>query len=70
MSETELRVERTEVEGVCGSCGAEALARYPVLSEGGWFMAIKCQRCLTSVDREPWDLYGPIALTSHGLSLG
>jgi hypothetical protein len=43
--------------------------RYPVLSEGGWFIVIKHQPTLTSIARTPWDLLGPIKLTSHGLEL-
>jgi hypothetical protein len=44
--------------------------RYPVLSEGGWFMVVKHQPSLRSVSREPWGLLGPIALASTGLDLG
>ena len=43
--------------------------RYPVLAEGGWFMVIKHQPTLTSVSREPWDLLGPIALTSQHIEI-
>lgn len=43
--------------------------RYPVLSEGGWYMVIKHQPTLRSVSRVPWKLLGPIPLTSDGLSL-
>jgi hypothetical protein len=69
MSQGHLRVEREPVEGACEACGAEELKRYPVLSENGWFLVTKCQRCLTSAQREPWLLHGPIALASQGLSL-
>lgn len=48
---------------------AEDFRRYPVLSEGGWFMVVKHQPTLRSVSREPWDIFGPIHLTSHGLDL-
>ena len=41
--------------------------RYPVLSEGGWFMVVKHQPTLVSVSREPWKPLGPVALTSDGL---
>ena len=51
-------VEREAVEGACPTCGAEALQRYPVLSDGGWFVAVKCQACLQSVTREPWNRLG------------
>jgi hypothetical protein len=50
-----------------GSTAAD-FRRYPVLSEGGWFLAVKHQRTLQSVSREPWKLLGPIALVSDGLS--
>lgn len=56
-------VERTPVEGECSACGAAALMRYPVLSEGGWFDVVKCQRCLHSESREP-DPVGPVAVPS------
>jgi vanillate/4-hydroxybenzoate decarboxylase subunit D len=61
-------VERTPVAGSCPECGAEALARYPVISEGGWELVSKCQQCLRSVQREPWNRLGPITLLSDGLS--
>ena len=48
---------------------ADDFRRYPVLSEGGWHMVVKHQPTLVSVHREPWDLLGPIKLTSHGLEL-
>jgi hypothetical protein len=44
--------------------------RYPVLSEGGWFVVVKHQPSLRSVSREPWGLLGPIPLASTGLDLG
>ena len=49
---------REPVEGRCKACGNEALRRYPVLSEGGWFMVVKCQECLTSDSREAWNRLG------------
>lgn len=64
-----LSVERERVEGSCPSCGAAELSAYPVLSEGGWYRVVKCQRCLTSLSREPWGLLGPVSLTSEGLQL-
>ena len=51
-------VVREPVDGTCSACGAEALARYPVLSEGGWFEVVKCQTCLHSEDRQPWHRLG------------
>lgn len=64
-----LSVDREHVEGTCSSCGEAELAAYPVLSEGGWYRVVKCQRCLTSISREPWALLGPVRLTSEGLQL-
>ena len=46
------------------------LRKYPVLSEGGWFIVIKNQKTLESISRRPWRLLGPIALLSEGLDLG
>ena len=58
---------REPVPGKCPECGAEALQRYPVLSEGGWFMAVKCQECLCSASREPWHRLGPVRLLTDDL---
>ena len=46
------------------------LRKYPVLSEGGWFIVIKNQKTLESLSRRPWRLLGPIALLSDGLDRG
>jgi hypothetical protein len=43
--------------------------RYPVLTEGGWYMVVKHQPTLTTVSKEKWDLLGPIKLVSYGLHL-
>ena len=51
-------VPRQRVPGTCPACGAAELASYPVLSEGGWWQVVKCQRCLHSVRREPGPLLG------------
>lgn len=53
-----LSAERRAVGGSCPECGADALAEYRVLSEGGWWDVCKCQRCLASVRRDPGPLYG------------
>jgi allophanate hydrolase subunit 1 len=53
-----VEVPRTRVPDDCPACGAPALAAYPVLSEGGWWQVVKCQRCLHSVRREPGPLLG------------
>jgi hypothetical protein len=49
-----------------GSTAADFL-QYPVLSEGGWFIAIKHQPTLQSVSRRPWRLFGPVSLLSENL---
>ena len=51
--EEKLYVDRERVDGACPECGEADLARYPVLSEGGWWTAVKCQSCLASVSRTP-----------------
>lgn len=53
---------REAVAGHCDACGAEALMRYPVLSERGWFIVVKCQQCLHSMSREKWARLGPVRL--------
>ena len=55
-----MNVERERVDGRCPACGAEDLRRYPVLSDGGWFMVVKCQQCLHSSSREPWQRLGTV----------
>lgn len=57
-TERHLSVERVAVAGACPECGAEALAEYPVFSEGGWWNVRKCQRCLCSLEREPGPRFG------------
>ncbi len=59
---TPVALERTPVEGSCPRCGADALAAYPVCSEGGWFDVVKCQECLHSVSRERGPLLGSLHL--------
>ncbi|SAK87553.1 hypothetical protein AWB80_06062 [Caballeronia pedi] len=54
-----LHLEREAVNGACPECGALALRRYPVHSEGGWFDVVKCQACLHSVRRERGARLGP-----------
>lgn len=58
---------REAVEGNCDACGDAALARYPVLSEGGWFMVVKCQSCLHSQSREKWTRLGYVTLATDSL---
>lgn len=59
---TPVYLERESVVGICTACGAEALAAYPVCTEGGWFDVVKCQDCLHSVSRKRGPLLGPIVL--------
>lgn len=68
LSEEELRAEGVDLAAFPGST-ADDFRRYPVLSEGGWFMVIKNQRTLQSVSRKPWRLLGPVPLLSEGLVL-
>jgi hypothetical protein len=51
-------VERRTAHGRCPECAGETLARYEVLSEGGWFQVLKCQTCLASLERTPWNRLG------------
>ncbi len=60
--------EREPVEGICKACGAAELFRYPVLSEGGWFMAVKCQACLHSQARTRWNRLGHIQLSTDAIA--
>ena len=55
------------MEGACAECGAETLAEYRVLSEGGWWDVRKCQTCLASASREPAPRYG--SFTPLGLQI-
>jgi vanillate/4-hydroxybenzoate decarboxylase subunit D len=55
-------VHREPVEGTCPRCGGTHLERYPVLSDGGWFEVTKCQGCLHSLERTPWNRLGYVAL--------
>lgn len=61
------RLARETVPGTCPECGATSLQRYPVLSEGGWFMAVKCQGCLASVERTKWKRLGFVSLLTDEL---
>ena len=59
--------ERVPVDGSCPECGQARLERYPVMSADGWFLATKCQNCLLSVTREPWNRLGYVN-RDHALS--
>lgn len=62
-----LHVERTPVGGTCPECGATDLARYPVLTEGGWWLVVKCQTCLYRLESERWNALGSMTLLSDDL---
>lgn len=69
VTERELRDAGVDLLRDCPGSTAADFKRYPVLSEGGWFMVVKHQRTLACVSRKPWRLLGPVPLTSDGLSL-
>ena len=58
---------REVVEGNCDACGQAELMRYPVLSEGGWYIVVKCQSCLHSQSREKWTRLGYVSLLTDNL---
>jgi N-methylhydantoinase B len=58
---------KESVEGACEACGAEQLARYPLLGPEGWVMVVKCQMCLNSNSRAPWHRLGWIRLPDDEL---
>lgn len=58
---------REPVPGRCEECGASSLMRYPVLSEGGWLIAVKCQECLASSSREKWARLGYVTLLTDSI---
>ncbi|MBN9102403.1 MAG: hypothetical protein J0I49_30540 [Pseudonocardia sp.] len=62
--EATVSLVKEPVDGACPHCAAEELRRYPVNSEGGWFLVVKCQNCLHSVTRERWHLLGSLQLLS------
>jgi hypothetical protein len=51
---------REPVAAVCSHCQSTDIRRYPVTSEGGWFLTTRCQECLAEVDRERWTMFGPL----------
>lgn len=64
---TNLVVEREPLDGECPECGAANLARYPVLSEGGWWHVVKCQTCLASIERDAAPALGSFSPLSADL---
>lgn len=65
----ELRNVGVDLERDFPGSSAGDFSRYPVLSEGGWFIVIKHRGTLASVSRTPWRLLGPIHLVSEDLVL-
>ncbi|MFM1886825.1 MAG: hypothetical protein RL026_1982 [Pseudomonadota bacterium] len=66
-STPEVHARREAVEGDCPACGAAALQRYRVLSEGGWWDVVKCGTCLHSAERRPGPLLGILTEATQGL---
>ena len=62
-----LRVDRRPVPGSCPRCGASDVCTYPIHTEGGWFVATKCQSCLKTIGREIGPRLGPIQLLSDSI---
>lgn len=60
-------VERIPVSGTCVQCAGNDIKRYPVVSDGGWFVVTKCQNCLYSLDRAPWHRLGYIRLAEDNI---
>lgn len=69
-STPEVHAPREAVDGACPECGARALQRYRVLSEGGWWNVVKCGACLHSVSRQPGPLLGPLTAAIQALIPG
>lgn len=59
--------EKVPVPGQCAECGAEDLCEYPILGADGWYIAVKCQRCLGSQSRVPWNRLGWVSLPEDAL---
>lgn len=45
-------VQRQRIDSSCPECGSHEIERYRVLSDGGWWVVTKCQKCLFSIRRE------------------
>ncbi|MGD9986381.1 hypothetical protein [Pseudonocardia sp.] len=65
VSEDELRELGVDTSGA----SASDFKRYPVLSEGGWYIVIKNQKTMETVHRKKWTLLGPIKLVTDGLHI-
>jgi hypothetical protein len=53
-----LDADRVRVEESCPECYGQDVRQYRVLSEGGWWLVTKCQKCLASLSRVPAPLFG------------
>lgn len=51
-----------------GSTAAD-FKRYPVLTEGGWYVVVKHQPTMCTVSKRKWTLLGPVKLVSDGIHL-
>lgn len=69
VTEEELKKVGVELARDFPGCSVDDFKKYPVLSEGGWFMVIKNQKTLESISREPWRLLGPVPLLSDNMDL-
>lgn len=69
VAEDELRAAGVDIDAQFPGSSIDDFRKYPVLARGGWFMVIKHMPTLTSVVREPWDLLGPVRLTSSNIEI-
>jgi hypothetical protein len=69
VTEAELAVAGVEIARDFPGASPDEFKRYPVLSEGGWYMVIKHQPTLRVVSRNRWRLLGPIRLTYEDLQI-
>ncbi len=58
---------KESIEGTCPECAEADLKRYPVLSDEGWLLVVKCQQCLFSISRKKWNRLGHIKLETDRL---
>jgi hypothetical protein len=65
----ELKEAGVDLDRDFPGCKTSDFKKYPVLSDGGWFIVIKNQKTLASVSRKRWRLLGPIPLLSDNLEL-
>jgi hypothetical protein len=68
VTDDELRELGVDLAEFPGSSAAD-FKRYPVLSEGGWYMVVKHQPTMRTVSKRKWRLLGPVHLVSEGLHL-